>query len=171
MKMAIKHRQNHTTFSADNKMRRTLSSFFNKPTKPTPLSYSTRYATKTSRPTEIAIRKQNLYLSRSRVVPIQGVHKEQMFHLENELLASNGILSSLRHKLSEKTGRWSIMTTEHDFKEVCELLKNNLSNWTAKITKDYSLTMDTSHLPPIGLPFKNQPYDDESDGSFRSYSN
>jgi hypothetical protein len=116
-----------------------------------------------------AIRKQNLYLSRSRVVPIQGVHEEQMFYLENELLASNGILSALRHKLSEKTGRWSIMTTEQDFKEVCDLLKNNLSNWTAKITNDYSLTMDTSHLPPIGLAFKNQPYDDESDGSFRSY--
>ena len=79
-----------------------------------------------------AIRKQNLYLANSRVVPIQGVHEEQMFYLENELLASTGIQSVLRHKLSATSGRWSVMTTEKEFKGVCELLKHNLETWTRK---------------------------------------
>ena len=116
-----------------------------------------------------AIRKQNLYLSNSRVIPIHGIHEEQMFYLENELLSSAGILAVLRHKQSEETGRWSVMTTEHQFKNVCEFLKTNLSEWTRKVTGTHNLLTDTSYLPPIGLAFKNKPYDDESDGSFRSY--
>ena len=116
-----------------------------------------------------AIRKQNLFLSTSRVVPIQGIHEDQMFYLENELISSDGIISVLRHKQSEATGRWSIMTTEHDFKSVCDFLKINLNNWAKQATQTYNLSTDTSHLPPVGLAFKNQPYDDESDGSFRSY--
>jgi hypothetical protein len=116
-----------------------------------------------------AIRKQNSYLSKSRVVPIQGIHEEQMFYLENELLASDGILSVLRHRLSEKTGRWSVMTTEQDFKGVSELLAKHLAAWTAIIIKNYGLLTDCAHLPPIGLAFKNQPYDDGSDASFQTY--
>jgi hypothetical protein len=92
-----------------------------------------------------------------------------MFYLENELLASEGILSILRHKLSEKTGRWSVMTTEQDFKGVCKLLKKNLAGWTKIIVQNYRLSTDTAHLPPIGLAFKNQPYDEGSDSSFQTY--
>jgi hypothetical protein len=81
-----------------------------------------------------AIRKQNLFLSNSRVVPIQGIHEEQMFYLENELLCSAGIQAVLCHKLSEETGRWSVMTTEREFKSVCDMLKINLQTWTSKVT-------------------------------------
>ena len=48
-------------------------------------------------------------------------------------------------------------------------MQNNLNNWTAKISHDNALHPDTSEFPPIGLVFRNQPYEDSSNGSFRSY--
>jgi hypothetical protein len=61
------------------------------------------------------------------------------------------------------------MTTEKEFKGVCELLKHNLETWTRKIVKGYELATDTAHLPSVGLAFRNQQYDEGSDSSFQSY--
>ena len=116
-----------------------------------------------------AIRKQNLYLSNSRVVPIQGVNEEVMFYLENELLCTPGILSVLRHKLSTTRGRWSIMTMEADFKNVCDQISRNLVNWTKKVAADQTIATETPESPPVGLAFRNQPYDDGSETSFQTY--
>jgi hypothetical protein len=52
---------------------------------------------------------------------------------------------------------------------VSELLAKHLAAWTAIIIKNYGLLTDCAHLPPIGLAFKNQPYDDGSDASFQTY--
>ena len=61
------------------------------------------------------------------------------------------------------------MTSERDFKEVCELMKHKLAVWTQKIQDDHQIASDTKHLPPIGLAFKNQQYDEVSDTSFQTY--
>ena len=76
-----------------------------------------------------AIRKQNLYLSKSRVVPIRGVSEDVMFALDNELLQITGVLSVNRHKDTVSQGRWSIMTTEAQFKQVVSTIKTGLSPW------------------------------------------
>ena len=86
-----------------------------------------------------AIRKQNAYLAKSRVIPIQGISEEVMFSLENDLIQIDGITEGLRHKATTTTGRWSILTTESQFKPIIEILKHNL----VEAVKNYSTTTNT----------------------------
>jgi hypothetical protein len=114
-----------------------------------------------------AIRKQNLYLSKSRVVPIQGVSEDCMFALDNELLQIPGVLSVNRHKETQSNGRWSIMTTDQHFKSVVEIVKNGLGPWMTKYATDFTTP---ANFPRASLAFKNRNYEDQSDGSDASFA-
>jgi hypothetical protein len=48
-------------------------------------------------------------------------------------------------------------------------MKQHLVAWTAKTAGNYGLSPDTSDFPPIGLAFRNQPYEEGSETSFQSY--
>ena len=116
-----------------------------------------------------AIRFQNSYLSKSRVVPIQGVNEAAMFHLEQMLMQIDGVEAVYRHRDTETKGRWSIMTTESKFKPLAAHIKQELPPWVIKNSADYP---SPKSFPPPSLAFKNQAYDEESEGSqtsFQSY--
>ena len=76
-----------------------------------------------------AIRKQNSFLSTSRVIPIQGIDEVVMFYFENDLLQLNGVNEILRHKDTATKGRWSIMTTEKYVKSITNELNMHLTAW------------------------------------------
>jgi hypothetical protein len=113
-----------------------------------------------------AIRKQNSLLANSRVVPIQGVNEDQMFSLENELLQVDGIKEILRHKETHSRGRWSIMTTEAFFKPIVAELSAHLPDWVQFYATEFPSDED---FPAPGLAFKNQPFEEGSEGSFNTY--
>jgi hypothetical protein len=114
-----------------------------------------------------AIRRQNLFLSQSRVVPIQGVNEEAMFSLSNELLMIDGISLILRHKDTTTKGRWSIMTDEKNFKAVVGMIKKDLKPWVLHYSEDYP---SPDGFPPPDLAFRNKMYDEGSENSGASFA-
>jgi hypothetical protein len=58
------------------------------------------------------------------------------------------------------------MTTEKYFKSITNKLNTHLNAWIAFYSKDHPME---PNLPPPGLAFRNQQYDEGSDGSFASY--
>jgi hypothetical protein len=113
-----------------------------------------------------AIRIQNSYLSKSRVVPIHGINSDIMFTLENEILQVDGVLGILRHKDTDTKGRWSIMTNESHFKPICAEFKEHLHNWVLFYSEQFPNPLT---FPPPGLAFRNQQEDDDSGISFNTY--
>ena len=88
-----------------------------------------------------------------------------MFSLDNELLQIEGVLSVNRHRDTVTKGRWSIMTTENNFKRLVQIIKEGLSQWMTK----YNEFAQPNHFPPPSLAFKNKGFDDESEGSHASF--
>ena len=113
-----------------------------------------------------AIRKQNAYLSQSRVIPIQGISEEIMFSLENDLLQIEGVTEVLRHRATGTQGRWSILTTEAYFKTVTEIIKRDL---VTSIEMYATQHPPPDSFPPPSLAFKGQQWDEDSQGSFNTY--
>ena len=64
-----------------------------------------------------AICKQNSFLAKSRIIPIEGVTMEAMFYVSNEILQIPGMLDTFPHKDLANQGRGSIMTDTTHFKE------------------------------------------------------
>ena len=89
-----------------------------------------------------------------------------MFHLEQDLIQIDGVSAVLRHKDTPTKGRWSIMTTERTFKAITTELANNIVKWVNYYAAENPMNPD---FPPPGLSFKNQIYDEGSDGSAQSY--
>ena len=75
----------------------------------------------------------------------------------------------LRHKHTESTGRWNLICLEKDFRSVVNSVKEQLRDIYDRHLDNQTISEDTSHFPEVGLAFKNQIYDDDSDGSFTSY--
>lgn len=113
-----------------------------------------------------AIRRQNSYLSNSRVVPIQGIPKDMMFALENDLLQVDGIREVLLHKETVNKGRYNLLTTQQHFTQVTEFIRAHLTDWVSRYSQETPL--DPDH-PPVGLAFRHQRDADSSNGSFVSY--
>ena len=116
-----------------------------------------------------AIRKQNAYLSQSRVVPVHGITEDVMFYLENEILQINGVIAVLKHKDTLKSGRWNVSTNENNFKSVSSELNKGIYSETCKCHKENELEIN-QNFPQPGLAFRNKQSDDISeDKSFASY--
>jgi hypothetical protein len=113
-----------------------------------------------------AIRKQNAFLSHSRVVPIQGITEDMMFALELELKQVDGITDVLRHKDTLRSGRWNILTTDDIFRSVTQTVDKLLQDWVPTHQSEY--LMDDS-FPPFGLAFRNNQQDSDSERSFQTY--
>ena len=111
--------------------------------------------------------KQNAFLSRIKVIPIQGISPDLMFYLHRELEQVEGILDICHHKLTNSAGRWSVITTADNFQTLSNYLQANLPTWAAHHAQTYNI--DLSELPPVGTAYKNRPYPEESDGTFESY--
>jgi hypothetical protein len=113
-----------------------------------------------------AIRKQNAFLAQSRVVPIHGVSEDAMFALDNELMQVKGVKQVLRHRDTVSKGRWSLMTTEADFKYVVLMMKEHLPPWVKHFSKEFP---PPSHFPPPAVAFRNN-FDEDSEGSDNSFA-
>ncbi|KAL7565868.1 hypothetical protein ACA910_007426 [Epithemia clementina (nom. ined.)] len=114
-----------------------------------------------------AIRSQNCFLSKSRVVPIQGIDEDLMFYLEQDLLQVAGVHAILHHRDTASKGRWSILTTEAHFRTLTNTIRENLPRWAEYYANDVQMSTD---LPPVGLAFKNSSADSNSDQSFETYA-
>ena len=113
-----------------------------------------------------AIRMQNNYLSKSRVVPIRGVTEEIMFALDNDLLQIEGVYGIHKHRETETKGRWSIMTNEVNFKNVVDQFRAHLKHWVLFYATEFP---PPENFPAPALAFKNQPHEEESEGSIQSF--
>ena len=113
-----------------------------------------------------AIRKQNSFLAKSRVIPIKGVTMEAMFYVLNKMMQIPGVLDTFPHKDLANQGRWSIMTDTMHFKAVTAALETNLDSWTHLYCEQENITLGS--LPP-SLAFRTQPYIDHSDATFLTY--
>ena len=118
-------------------------------------------------PYKNAIRKQNSFLAKSRVIPIKGVTMEAMFYVSNEISQIPGIIDTFPHKYLAGHGRWSIMTDTTHFNPVIAALETNLATWTRFYCDRENITLST--LPPPSLAFRTQPYEDHSDATFSTY--
>ena len=115
-----------------------------------------------------AIRQQNSFLNKFRVIPIQGISREIMFRLEAELLRIPGVNQVHKHKLTPQTGRYSVTTTTEHFKKVKDIIRTDLNSRVAHYANEFPLD---GTLGPVGLAFKNQGFDTDSssNSSFQSY--
>ena len=116
-----------------------------------------------------AIKKQNNYLSKSRVIPIKGVHKEVMFHLENKIRQIAGVQDILQHRLTDKIGRWSIVTDEEYFKATTSIFDIGLENQVNEMVRMHGIQADIEGYDTPQLAFKNRPTDDSSQGTATSF--
>ena len=96
-----------------------------------------------------AIRKQNSFLAKSRIVPIKGVTMEAMFYVSNEISQILGVLDTFPHKDLANQGRWSIMTNTTHFKAVTTALDTNLASWTRSYCEQENILLGP--LPPPSL--------------------
>ena len=114
-----------------------------------------------------AIRKQNAFLSQSRVVPIQGINDQIMYRLDRDLLKLEGVVAVHRHKETATKGRWSIMTTQAHFNKLVTVVKSDLGPWAKYYANQFP---NPDNFPPASLAFKSNNYEEESEGSIASYS-
>ena len=99
-----------------------------------------------------AIRKQNSFLAKSRVVPIKGVTMEAMFYVSNENSQIPGVLDTFPHKELANQGRWSIMTDTTHSKAFTTALETNLANWTCSYCEQENILLGPLPPPPPPPP-------------------
>ena len=116
-----------------------------------------------------AVRRQNNYLSKTRIVPIKGIHEEIMFYLTHELEGIQGVEKILKHKQTNTEGRWSIVTDDHNFRTVTDTIATNIASWNNFYLQENQDIMLPKDYPTPDLAFRNQPNDDDSGTSFLSY--
>lgn len=116
-----------------------------------------------------AIRKQNNFMSSLRVIPIKGVHREVMVHLKKSIMEIEGVKDVLMHKLTDKIGRWSVLTNEHHFKRITSTINCHLDNNVNDIYRNHKMAPDLAGFDLPQTAFKHQPNDDDSEGSVSSW--
>jgi hypothetical protein len=113
-----------------------------------------------------AIKRQNAFLSTSRVVPLAGISTDMMFSLELEIKQIPGVVDVLNHKQTNKIGRWNVLTTDAAFRSVTDRLTQLIPDWFSQLSETYDTPPD---FPQPGLAFRTQQYESDSDMSFESY--
>lgn len=91
-----------------------------------------------------------------------------MFYLAPELLQIHGVDQVFKHSKMDSDGRYSVMTTTPDFKQVTKLITANLSQSVSNLTEQYNLQCNPE-LPEVGVSFCLTYNDDSSGGSMQSY--
>lgn len=114
-----------------------------------------------------AIRSQNSFLADSHVIPILGVSVTLKFYLEADIMKIAGVTNMTKHKNTNTTGSWNIMTTHKYFSSVVKTLESPLLNWVKFYIKEN--TIDNSPFENPSISFKNWYQEEESTGSFGSY--
>ena len=95
--------------------------------------------------------KQNTFLKNSRFISIVGITEEMMQFIEDELLYLDGAIVIFRSKKTAISGRWILMTTKDDFKQLVVEVKNILCTLTDVYVTGNLIDL---HFPPIGIKFK-----------------
>lgn len=115
-----------------------------------------------------AIRHQNSFLSKCRVVPITGISSDLMFYLELHLLCMTGVTEVLTHKNTINSGRYNVMTNDTHFQEATSTLRNTLTTLVQDIVKTQTLPQST--FGPPALAFRTQMTDNSSNSSLDTYN-
>ena len=124
-----------------------------------------------------SIIRQNLFLSRSRIVPIEGVHHQAMFYVELKLRQIPGVGIIAKHKKWATRGRYSIHTTERNFDEVVRIVRANLAAWTEEAVQRENIDVSELHVSTPRLCFRSEipmlgpdeEHEDSEAKSFQSY--
>ena len=74
-----------------------------------------------------AIKAQNVFLRKSRVVPIEGINADMMSELRPKLLQLIGVKEVLPHWKTTSEGRWNLLTEDKDFSTLVKYLEEYLN--------------------------------------------
>ena len=119
-----------------------------------------------------AITAQNVFLSKSRVVPIEGINADMMSELRPKLLQLIGVKDVLPHWKTTSEGRWSVLTEDKNFSPLVKYLAENLDAMAERHSSySYSkLDNNPDDYPSIRVCTKAYS-DEESDTDNSYYSN
>ena len=92
-----------------------------------------------------------------------------MFHLENKIRQIVGVQDILQHRLTDKIGRWSIVTDEEHFKATASIFDIGLENQVNEIVRTHGIQADIEGYDTPQLAFKNRPMDNSSQGTATSF--
>jgi hypothetical protein len=119
-----------------------------------------------------AITAQNVFLSKSRVVPIEGINADMMSELRPKLLQLIGVKEVLPHWKTTSEGRWNVLTEDKNFSPLVKYLAENLDAMAERHSSySYSkLDNNPDDYPSIRVCRKAYS-DEESDTDNLYYSN
>ena len=110
--------------------------------------------------------KQNLYLKKSRIVPIAGIHPEVMWSLKDKISTQfEGVIRVTGHKDTDRIGRHNVHTTKAYFEELKSALKLNLVGMTQVEKHSRGLSVPDYDAPPR-LAFRHENYGERGTGEY-----
>ena len=116
-----------------------------------------------------AILKQNAYLKKSRIVPIEGLSSDMLWYGMRERINSiPGVHRVTKHRMTGEKGRWSIHTDMLHFSQVVTAVKGNLTRWADEVSEANTIQTGYSFLPR--LAFKKNAFDDYDDDDDESHA-
>ena len=117
-----------------------------------------------------AILRQNSYLKKCRVVPIEGLSTDMLWYgMRSHITSIAGVRRVTKHKDTAEKGRWNIHTDMLHFSQVVTAVKENLSRWSEEVCEANTIQTGYSFLPRLAFK-KNKYYEDDDDDESRASS-